>query len=283
VGPEAGRPQLAAIPRQTSFDLAGAATDAFYCVETVVASLQSLARRLLSRRQRLTAGRYARIENRPWLSDLPWSYFLWKRIEQAKTNAYAKDPPPLHWKGAVLIKDPFDFAIYPMLLQELRPRTVVEIGSYEGGSAVWIADLLEVFGLDGHVYSFDIDLERIVARHPRVTYLHADASDPSTFDRALLSSLPHPWLLIEDAHINVDGVLAFFDGSLVSGDYVVVEDTFDRTYYRGLRSFLVAASGRYQVDTRYADLFGFNATWNFNGFLRKMDDVAVDESGAGAR
>ena len=33
----------------------------------------------------------------------------------------------------------------PMLLQELRPRTIIELGAFEGASAVWLADLLDIF------------------------------------------------------------------------------------------------------------------------------------------
>jgi cephalosporin hydroxylase len=247
----------------------------FYELETTLAALRTATRRVLRRPSTETDGRFCRIESRPWLSELPWGRQFWKRIETAKTNDADLYPPPLHWKGAVLVKDPFDLAIYPMLIQELRPRTVIEIGSYAGGSATWIADLLEIFEIDGHVYSFDIDQSRIAVQHPRVTFMQGDANEPATFDPHLLASLPHPWLLLEDAHVNIANLLHHFDRFLVPGDYVVVEDAFDPSYYRDYVTFVLDAAGRYLVDTRYADLFGFNATWNVNGFLRKMEDQAA--------
>ena len=38
----------------------------------------------------------------------------------------------LTWKGAPLFKSVFDFAILPMLLWELKPATVFEIGLRHG-------------------------------------------------------------------------------------------------------------------------------------------------------
>ena len=62
----------------------------------------------------------------------------------------------LAWKGSPLFKTVFDFAILPMLLWELKPASVFEIGSGAGASARWIADILKSFGINGAVYSVDI-------------------------------------------------------------------------------------------------------------------------------
>jgi cephalosporin hydroxylase len=181
------------------------------------------------------------------------------------------DLPPLHWKGAVLMKDPFDVAIYQMIMQEQRPRTIIEVGAYQGGTAVWFADLMELLKIDGHVYSFDINVDQIIARHPRVTFSRADSNDPATFDQTLLAGLPHPWLVIEDAHVNICEMLHMFDRHLRPGDYLAVEDTFAPAYYIPFRKFAAATSDRYRVDTRYTDLFGYNVCWNHNGYLKRIE------------
>ena len=36
-------------------------------------------------------------------------------------------------------------AMYQMLLWELKPKTIIEIGSGTGGSAVWMADLMKSY------------------------------------------------------------------------------------------------------------------------------------------
>ena len=66
-------------------------------------------------------------------------------------------PSLMHWRGVPLMKTVFDYALYPMLLAELKPRTIFEIGSGLGASAVWFADHLKMLGIGGHVHSIDIN------------------------------------------------------------------------------------------------------------------------------
>lgn len=75
------------------------------------------------------------------------------------------------------MKDPFSLASYPLLLAELRPATILEIGSFLGGSAIWMADMMAVQGVDGRVYSFDVITDRINVTHPRVGFKWADATN----------------------------------------------------------------------------------------------------------
>jgi hypothetical protein len=75
-------------------------------------------------------------------------------------------PSLMRWRGHALMKNVFDFAIYPALLAELRPRTIFEIGSGSGASAAWFADLLTLGGVDGRVHSVDIADAQM--RHPQV-------------------------------------------------------------------------------------------------------------------
>ena len=126
-------------------------------------------------------------------------------------------------------------------------------------------------GVDSRIYSFDIDVKRIRARHPKVEFLQADCNQPSSLVGAWLENRPHPWLLIEDAHVNTLAVLKAFHPHLAAGDYVIVEDTgFLRGKYRALEQFMAQYGPHYQVDTRYTDLFGYNATLSFNGYLKRV-------------
>ena len=44
-----------------------------------------------------------------------------------------------------------------MLITELKPNIIIEIGSGEGGSAIWLADTMKILGLEPRVYSYDIN------------------------------------------------------------------------------------------------------------------------------
>ncbi|HTL13345.1 MAG TPA: CmcI family methyltransferase, partial [Bdellovibrionota bacterium] len=168
------------------------------------------------------------------------------------------------------IKDPFEITLYPLLLWELKPKTVIEIGSFRGGSALWMADQLQAMGIDSQVYSFDYKPELVQAQHELVTFSYADCNDPQTLDAEKLLALPRPWLVIEDAHVNVEKVLGFLDRLLKPGDYLVVEDvTWWRGKYRQFKRFMEGPGRAYSVDTKYTDMFGYNATFNSNAYLRK--------------
>jgi cephalosporin hydroxylase len=166
-------------------------------------------------------------------------------------------PSLMRWRGMPLMKNVFDFAIYPALIAELRPQTVFEVGSGSGASAAWFADNLTLSGVEGRVHS--VDLVKAAAQHPQVNFYQGDCSDPSQlFAAALMRSAPRPWLVVEDAHHNVAAVLEQFHTFLRPGDYLVVEDSDVKR--DALRSFVGAHPGDYLVDTRFTDYFGRNAT-----------------------
>jgi cephalosporin hydroxylase len=166
-------------------------------------------------------------------------------------------PSLMRWRGIPLMKNVFDFAMYPALIAELRPRTIFEIGSGLGASAIWFADNLQLCGIEGRVHS--VDRVKVGMEHPCVGYYQGDCSYPERlFDPNLLRSEPHPWLVVEDAHHNVGAVLEHFHKYLSPGDYMVVEDSDIKR--DTLRPFVAAHPGAYLVDTRFTDNFGRNAT-----------------------
>ena len=67
----------------------------------------------------------------------------------------------LTWKQLTLMKDPMSLAIYQQMLQDLRPRTILEFGTYEGGSALWMCDVMHALQIDCEVHTFDIDCGRV--------------------------------------------------------------------------------------------------------------------------
>ncbi|MCC5033538.1 hypothetical protein DMH02_009980 [Streptomyces sp. WAC 00631] len=163
----------------------------------------------------------------------------------------------LTWAGLPLVKSVYDAAIIPMLISELRPASIIELGSGSGASAVWMADVAASAGLEPAVLS--VDRKPVAARDARVTFLRGDLTEIETvLGRAELSALEHPWLVVEDAHVNVRGVLAHFDTVARPGDYLVIEDSIVKR--ADLLAFLESAGRRYALDTRYTDAFGENVT-----------------------
>ena len=172
----------------------------------------------------------------------------------------------LQWRGLPLFKTVYDFAIVPMLLWELRPATIIEIGSGSGASALWMADLLQLFGIEGSVLSLDIAPPQI--EHPKVRFIGGDCNRiAEAFPVMELIGFGHPWLVVEDAHVNVGGVLRHLHQQMRGGDYLIVEDSAIKA--EALARFLVETRDAYRLDTRYSDFFGRNATAARDAIFRR--------------
>ena len=87
-----------------------------------------------------------------------------------------------HWRGLVFLKDPFSIVTYQQLLWDVKPQTIIEFGANSGGSAVWMADVMKIYGFQTHVFSMDIDLDLLepLAREKRddITFIQGDSNEP---------------------------------------------------------------------------------------------------------
>jgi cephalosporin hydroxylase len=179
------------------------------------------------------------------------------------------------YRSVPMDKNVFDLALYPMLLWQIKPRTIIEVGSFYGASAMWMADMLQGWGLDSHVYS--VDINRVwTAKHDRVSFITGNGQDlGSVFSDEFLAGLPRPLLVIEDAdhsYTTTAAVLKFFHERLHNDEYIIVEDvmTCPTETGRALREFLAAHPTDYLVDRKYCDFFGTNLTWCINGYLKRI-------------
>ena len=164
------------------------------------------------------------------------------------------------WKGIPLYKTVFDFTLYSMLIWDIKPATILEIGSGPtGGSAIWMADLCKMCGLNTKIISADINPPN--ASYEGVNFIKGDSEKIETlFD---VDNYSHPWLIIEDAHVNINAIIAYFDVHMNKKDYMIIEDT------RGRAQTKLKIPNTLFVDTYYCDYFGRNATCSMNSILYK--------------
>jgi cephalosporin hydroxylase len=208
----------------------------------------------------------ADLEERPRTWGWALTNELYSTIQSA-ANCY-------EYRGVPLVKDPFTFALFPMLLWRLRPRTIFEIGSFQGGTALWMADMLNNFGIPGHVYSVDV-VRATAVSHPRITFLQGSGRALDGLFRADLFELPsaRPFLVIDDADHSYETTLAvmqFFNPRLTTGDYIVISDTLTHPgTRRAIDEFRLQHWADYDLDPSYCDYFGYNLTWCANGFFRR--------------
>jgi cephalosporin hydroxylase len=202
-------------------------------------------------------------------------YALLMKIQQG-TMAY-------RYRGLSLQKNPFDLALYLLLLDKARPRTLIEIGSYQGGSALWFADQGNILGLNLQVISIDIEVPQAV-ESPSVSFLRGDARGlRGVLSPSFMSGIQRPLMVVEDSsHLagTTAAVLEFFDAWLCPGEYIVIEDgilsdmrvaeLYDGGPLRAIEAFLEKRGSSYEVDRGLCDYFGRNVTWNVNGYLRRL-------------
>jgi cephalosporin hydroxylase len=203
------------------------------------------------------------------MSDIP--YELLMKIQQG-TLTY-------RYHGIPMLKSPFDLALYPLLLDRAKPRTLIEIGSHAGGSACWFADQVPSM----RVYSIDLKPPSGIA-HPAVTFLRGDARDlGGVLTADVMRVVERPLLIVEDSsHVAsaTTAVLEFFDDWLRPGEFMVVEDgiltamraehAYDGGPLRAIHEFIRRTAGRYEIDRTLCDYFGTNVTWSVDGFLRRV-------------
>jgi len=185
------------------------------------------------------------------------------------------------YKGIDCFKCPIDLALYQRLIWNLKPRTIIEIGTWKGGSALWFADLMETYGIDGHVHSLDI-LEPPPWQNPRISFHRGDVMQvASILPARWVETLARPLLVIDDCgHFApiTTSILDNFAPLMRSGEYIIIEDSIvhemlaDDLYDGGPRAALkafLARDKRFTVDDEYCNFYGPNVTWAVNGYLKR--------------
>ena len=171
----------------------------------------------------------------------------------------------IKWKNISLFKTTYDLTIYSMILQEVKPDIIIELGSGEGGSAIWLADQANAIGLNTHIYSFDIKVPKI--KHSKVTFDKVDLNNiENIINLNFLLTLKGKKIIIEDAHVNVYNILNFFDKILKKEDYLIIEDSEEKQ--KDINSFLSDKNQKYKLDKFYLDFFGTNITSCINSIFK---------------
>lgn len=166
-----------------------------------------------------------------------------------------------------------------MILFEVKPDLVIEIGTNKGGSALYLADLLEINKF-GQLHTIDIkdEVNDLVKKHQRINIFKDGFLD---YDLGLTKNYKNI-LIIDDASHEYHQTLSALNkfSPIVSlGSYFIVEDgivdklRMKRRYNGGplkaIKEFM-KNNESFIIERRWCDLFGINATFNVNGYLKKI-------------
>ena len=151
-----------------------------------------------------------------------------------------------YWLGVRILKNPLDLMILQEIIFEKRPDTIIECGTYTGGSSYYMAglmDLMKIEGriitiereeyqtqaypktdlinMDGKVVPVDYDVYQTPI-HPKIEYIHSDCLTVS------MPKLGSRTMVVLDCDHSADHVykeLQKFSSLVTLGQYIIVEDT----------------------------------------------------------
>lgn len=196
-------------------------------------------------------------------------------------NNFAQTWEQTYWLGCKVLKCPLDLWIYQELLHRLQPDLVIECGTAHGGSALFLASIMDLLG-HGQVLTIDhCGPATFPARpqHPRIHYHVGSSTAHHTLevarDAALLCKRV---LVILDSDHRRDHVMlemAAYAPLVTAGSYLIVEDSninghpVEVTHGPGPMEAIdvfLPHHPEFEIDT---DCEKFFLTFNPRGYLRR--------------
>lgn len=106
---------------------------------------------------------------------------------------------------------------------------MIEIGNYEGGTALWMAHQLDAAQSEARIIGVDVtDRASLAVQHPRIQWVVGDALDPKVLARVEELAEGRRGLVIEDSdhkyHVT-KAIMESYARFVALGCYLLVEDT----------------------------------------------------------
>jgi cephalosporin hydroxylase len=137
--------------------------------------------------------------------------------------------------GVPVQKIPTDLWLYQEILYKDRPDIIIECGTAFGGSALYMAGILDLLGsgavITVDIDDWDLDIPGYSGRkaHPRITYLKGSSVDPAMVEQ-VKARIPDGAVVmaILDSDHSAEHVLAelrTYAPMVTPGQLLIVEDT----------------------------------------------------------
>ena len=132
------------------------------------------------------------------------------------------------WMGVPCQKCPLDLWVYQEIIFEVRPDLIIETGTLFGGSALYMAHMLDLVG-KGRIVSIDVETRARRPVHPRIRYVRGSSTDPEVL-RSIMRGRRRSetrMVVLDSDHANahVTEELRLFANVVSRGSYLIVEDT----------------------------------------------------------
>jgi cephalosporin hydroxylase len=168
---------------------------------------------------------------------------------QSNVSHFVGDPARLSkgahsvFAGVFVQKYPTDLWCYQQALHDLRPDVVIELGSSQGGSAVWFGSMIKLFGLR-KIVTVDLALEQAYWLKPQRAYdaVRRLGLEPYIDFNYVLDGSKNPdfrrkvqelcatsrCMVVSDSNHDYEHTfpeIEFYAKMVAVGQYLVVEDT----------------------------------------------------------
>jgi len=177
-----------------------------------------------------------------------------------------------YWRGVRVVKYPTDLILYAMAIQENHPDYIVEAGSAFGGSAMFFADMMTIFG-GQKVYSIDI-AKRHDQTHPKAEFIIGSSIDPLIVEYVRQRTQGARVMVVLDSdhsRLHVCRELKAWGRIVTKGQFLVVEDCYtyrDEPFHpKKAVDWYLRHTRRFKLEP-YEDRFIFAVTRG--GWLRKV-------------
>lgn len=191
------------------------------------------------------------------------------------------DTIDVSWFGHIVRKCPLDLWIYQELLVRRRPDLVIETGTRYGGSALFMATIMDIMN-HGHVISIDHAADPDRPPHPRISYWTGSSTDEMIVAEACKAADGQRAMVVLDSDHSTAHVLqeiVCYSPLIQVGDYLIVEDTnvnghptypdFGPGPMEAVEKFL-SANDEFAIDERCQR---FLMTLNPKGYLKRVRSV----------
>jgi cephalosporin hydroxylase len=133
----------------------------------------------------------------------------------------------ISWMGYRALKCPLDAWVYQEIIFETKPDVIVETGTFEGGSALYMGHLCELIG-HGRVISIDLAKRENLPTHARVQFWVGSSTAPEILARLTSDIAGKKVMVILDsdhAFKHVKEELRLYSPLVSQHCYLIVEDT----------------------------------------------------------
>lgn len=133
-----------------------------------------------------------------------------------------------YWMGKHVRKTPLDCWIYQEILFEVKPDIIIECGTSQGGSALFLASVCDSMN-KGRIVTIDVREWPDLPKHDRIKYLLGSSIEPNIISKVKENIKPgEKVLVILDSLHDYEHVLEemkLYGPMVTLGSYMIVEDS----------------------------------------------------------